>query len=145
MIDTTYSQQVVCGYFMFHCGDVMITAMAFQITSPTSVFSTVYSDADQRKHQSSASLAFACEGNSPVTGEFHAQEASNVSIWLMRELRMRKDHKPTKLYREFVEPVHHFIWVYLKLLGSVSKTLTNSYISELLNFHIWIKTYLSMN
>ena len=33
------------------------------------------SDADQRKHQSSASLAF-CEGNSPITGEFHTQKVS---------------------------------------------------------------------
>ena len=33
-------------------------AIASQITSLTIVFSTVYSDADQRKHQSSASLAF---------------------------------------------------------------------------------------
>ena len=32
--------------------------MASQITSLTVVYSTVYSDADQRKHQSSASLAF---------------------------------------------------------------------------------------
>ena len=46
------------------------------------VYSTVCSGADQRKHQSSASLTFA--GNSPVTGEFPAQRASNaenVSIW----------------------------------------------------------------
>ena len=33
-------------------------AMACQITSITTVYSTVYSGADQRKHQSSASLAF---------------------------------------------------------------------------------------
>ena len=33
-------------------------AMTSQITSLTIVFTTVYSDADQRKHQSSASLAF---------------------------------------------------------------------------------------
>ena len=33
-------------------------AIASQITSPTIVYSTVYSDADQRKQQSSASLAF---------------------------------------------------------------------------------------
>ena len=41
-----------------------------------------YSDADQRKHQSSASLAFVW--NSPGIGEFPAQMAScaeNVSIW----------------------------------------------------------------
>ena len=34
-------------------------AMASQTTSLTIVYSTVYSDADQRKHQRSASLAFA--------------------------------------------------------------------------------------
>ena len=33
-------------------------AMASQITSLTIVYSTVYSGADQRKHQSSESLAF---------------------------------------------------------------------------------------
>ena len=33
-------------------------AMASQITNLTIVYSTVYSGADQRKHQSSASLAF---------------------------------------------------------------------------------------
>ena len=35
-----------------------MTTMASQITSLTIVYSMVYSDADQRKHQSSASLAF---------------------------------------------------------------------------------------
>ena len=42
----------------FHYGDVIIGAIASQITSLTIVYSTVYSEADQRKHQSSASLAF---------------------------------------------------------------------------------------
>ena len=41
-----------------HYGDVIIDAIASQITSLTIVYSIVYSDADQRKHQSSASLAF---------------------------------------------------------------------------------------
>ena len=66
-----------------HYNDVIMGAIASQITSLTIVYSTVYSDADQRKHQGSASLAF-CAGNSPATGEFPAQMASNaekVSIW----------------------------------------------------------------
>ena len=41
-----------------HYDDVIMGEMASQITSLTIVYSTVYSDADQRKHQSSASLAF---------------------------------------------------------------------------------------
>ena len=42
----------------YHCRDVIMGAISPQITSLTIVYSTVYSDADQRKHQSSASLAF---------------------------------------------------------------------------------------
>ena len=52
-------------------------AMSSQINILTSVYSIVYSVADQGKHQSSASLAF-------VTREFPVQMASNVenvSIW----------------------------------------------------------------
>ena len=41
-----------------HYGDVMMSTMASQITSLTIVCSTVYSGANPRKHQSSASLAF---------------------------------------------------------------------------------------
>ena len=42
----------------YHYNDVIMAAIASQITSLTIVYSTVYSDADQRKHQSFASLAF---------------------------------------------------------------------------------------
>ena len=41
-----------------HYIDVIMTTIASQITSLTVVYSTVYPNADQRKHQSSASLAF---------------------------------------------------------------------------------------
>ena len=41
-----------------HYSDVIMGVVASQITSLTIVYSTAYSDADQRKHQSSASLAF---------------------------------------------------------------------------------------
>ena len=66
-----------------HYNDVMMGMISSQITSLTNVYSTVYSDADQRKYQSSASLAFLW-GITPETGEFPAQMASNVenvSIW----------------------------------------------------------------
>ena len=47
-----------CHSQVFYYNDVIMSAMASQITSLTIVYSTVYSGADQRKHQSSASLAF---------------------------------------------------------------------------------------
>ena len=42
----------------FHYSDVTMGTIASQITSLTIVYSIVYSDADQRIHQCSASLAF---------------------------------------------------------------------------------------
>ena len=44
-----------------HYDDVIMTMLASQITSLAVVYSIVYSGVDQRKHQSSASLAFVRE------------------------------------------------------------------------------------
>ena len=44
--------------FGLYYSDIIMGAMAARITSRTIVYSTVYSGADQGKHQSSASLAF---------------------------------------------------------------------------------------
>ena len=41
-----------------HHNDAIMDTMAYQITSLTIVYSTDYLGADQRKHHSSASLAF---------------------------------------------------------------------------------------
>ena len=41
-----------------HYNEIIMGVIASQITSLTIVYSTVYSGVDQRKHQSSASLAF---------------------------------------------------------------------------------------
>ena len=46
------------GAPVFHYNDVIMGAIASQITSLTIVSLTIYSDADKRKHQSSASPAF---------------------------------------------------------------------------------------
>ena len=56
--------------------------MASQITSLTTVYSTVYSGANQRKHQSSVSLAF-MRGihRGPVNSPHMASNAETVSIW----------------------------------------------------------------
>ena len=57
-------------------------AIASQITRLTIVYSIVYSDADQRKHQSSASLAFVWGIHRgrwiPRTNDLYAE---NISIW----------------------------------------------------------------
>ena len=59
-----------------------MVAMASQITSLAIVYSTVYSA--QIKETSKLRVTSLCAGNSPMTGEFPAQMASNkenVSIW----------------------------------------------------------------
>ena len=43
---------------LLHYSDIIMSAMVPQFTSLTIVYSSVYSGADQRKYQSSASLAF---------------------------------------------------------------------------------------
>ena len=60
-----------------------MSAIASQITSLTIVYSAIYSGADQRKHQSSTSMAFVCV---EFTGDrwiprTKGQYRGNVSIW----------------------------------------------------------------
>ena len=77
-----YHHQLKCWQYLIHYDDVIMTTMASQITSLTVVYSIVYSGVDQRKCQSSASLAF-------VRGihrdrwipHTKASNAENVSIW----------------------------------------------------------------
>ena len=52
------SKEVQASSTVPHYSDVIMGAMASQITSLTFVYQTVYSGVDQRKHHSSASLAF---------------------------------------------------------------------------------------
>ena len=61
-----FSQAPVC-VICVHYNDVILGAIASQITSLTIVYSTVYSVADQRKHENSASLAL-WPVNSPHNG-----------------------------------------------------------------------------
>ena len=52
------TQRIKGQSHLSHFDDVIMGAIASQITRLTIVYSTFYSNADQRKHQSSASLAF---------------------------------------------------------------------------------------
>ena len=63
-----------------HYGDVIIGTIASQITNLTIVYSTVYSGADRRKHQSSASLDFV-RGIHWWIPHTKASNADNASIW----------------------------------------------------------------
>ena len=81
-VSNTYNTRMKLTQFVKNYNDVIICTMAFQITGVSIAGSTVYSGADQRNHQSSASLAFVRESNGdrwiPLT---KASNAVNVSIW----------------------------------------------------------------
>ena len=86
----------ICAKWIhFHHIDVIMTTMASQITSLMVVYSVVYSGADQRKHQSSASQALC--GEFTGTGELPAQKASNaenVSIWWRQHVCCTFSYQP---------------------------------------------------
>ena len=73
----------------YHYDDVIMTRLASQITSLTVVYSIVYSGVNQRKLQSSASLAFVREihrgltrTNGQLRGKcFHLMTSSYRSCW----------------------------------------------------------------
>ena len=67
-------------------------AVAPQITGLTIVYTTVYSGTN--KKTSNFRVIGLCAGNSPGTGEFHAQRASNaekVSIWWRHHIFLSQD------------------------------------------------------
>ena len=69
---------VICyPYPDLHYNDVIMSAMASQITSLTTVYLTIYSPTDQRKHRSSTSVAFVRR----IHRSQRASHAENVSIW----------------------------------------------------------------
>ena len=101
----TWWMYFLCGFLcvsvISHYSDVTMTVVASLITSASIVYSAVCSGIDQRKHQSSSSLAFVREFR---TGEFPAQKTSNAEnvsiLWrhhgiaLLTTLRHSKNGLP---------------------------------------------------
>ena len=71
------------------------------------LYSTIYSGADQKKTSKLHVTGF-CEGNSPVTGEFPAQRASNaenIPIWWCHHVHDMMMHWPFK-EQDFITDIH---------------------------------------
>ena len=97
-----------------HCDDVIMTTIASQIPNLAVVYSTVYSDANQRKHQSSASLAFVRgihrdrwipRTKGQLRGKcFHLMTSSwivfsSTAIWVVSNYHLRPNHGQSLLER----------------------------------------------
>ena len=68
---------------LLHYSDIIMGVMASEITSLMIVYSTVYSGADERKYESSASLAFVPGIHQWLVNSPHkiASNAENAYIW----------------------------------------------------------------
>ena len=86
---------------LHHYNDVIMGTMASQITSLTIVYSSIYSDADQRWHQSSASLYNIWVGNSPVIGEFPPHKwPGTLKMFPFDDVIMTLDLKPRAVVKK---------------------------------------------
>ena len=115
--------------------DIIMGAMASQLTSLAIVYSTVYSGADQRKHQSSASLAFVrgihrWPVNSPHKGpvtrkmfpfddvimnnrnQIKQHWVNGMDKWLHKHKTMGHNYPPVSWFQRLSEPpVKLWAWV----------------------------------
>ena len=108
---------------VIHYNGVIMTAMASQITSLMIVYSAVYS---RRRSQKTSKLRVTglCAGNSPVTGEFPAQRASNVenvSIW-WRHHELADHNRTKKVYPQL--PVANNFSLVINLEGLLQGRLS---------------------
>ena len=82
IILTQFVKTHFCKFFQNHLNDVILSAMASQITGVSTVYSTVCSAADQRKHQRSASLAFVRGTRRwPVNSPHKGPVTRKIFIW----------------------------------------------------------------
>ena len=79
-------------------GEVIMGSMASQLTSLTIVYSTVYSAADQRKHQSSASLAFVRGIHRGLVNSTHKWPVTR-KMFPFDDVIMKFEPNPSSLYR----------------------------------------------
>ena len=122
-------------------------AMASQITSLTFAYSIIYSGADQRT--SKLHVTVLCVGNSPVTGEFPTQMASNaenVSIWWRHHDSFSDDlllwfrggdylksvkkclHWDILLFQKYILYLLNHIYIYLLICSLAVESYINVYL-----------------
>ena len=136
-----------------HCNDDITGAIASQIISLTFVYSTVNSGADQTKHQSSASLAFARGIHRGLVNYLHkGPETRNMfpfddvimniqaSIYCKISWVPRKWQDNTsniKLNGLRLTPKHILMQIVLPLVGELAYNLSSDYGGRLSANRIW--------
>ena len=121
---------------VYHYSDVIMSAMASQITGVSVVCSTVFSGVDQRKHQSSASLAFVggFPHKGPVTRKMFPFDDAIVYIYVCASVCVRVCvcvcmckreinregvlRKQCSLHAPLYQPISTFMWNYPQVNAS---------------------------
>ena len=85
----THKATIFAMGWKLHYDDVIMSAMASQITSLTSVCSNFHSGVDQRIHQRSASLAFVWGIQRPPVNSPHKRPVTRKRFYLMTSSWMR--------------------------------------------------------
>ena len=99
-----------------HYNDYIMSVVASQITSLTIVYSTAYSGADQRKHQSSASLA-----NVSIWRHHHARgtrmRTSNGSLFRAHLLTVCTicSYQGTGIHASLIQWCHICVFIYHRI------------------------------
>ena len=114
-----------------HYNDVIISAMASQITSLTIVYSTVYSGADQRKHQSSASLAFVRGIHRWPVNSPHKGPAAR-KMFLYDDVIMQKTRFTEQMWNTFHRTKFLISPLWVKCFSYIWPYVTFAYLSQLM-------------
>ena len=115
---------LTCSWYLSYI-DVIMSTVASKITSLTSVYSTVY----RSNKTSKLRVTGLCAGNSPVTGEFPTQRASDAQNILFGDVIVYSPMQHHSIYyyltskgimfvvrlRQYVPTFCHKTWSYTKL------------------------------
>ena len=115
-----------------HYDDVIMTLLAYQITSLTVVYSIVYSGVNQRKHQSSASLAFMREiHRGPVNFPHKLPVTRKMFPFDDVIMRMNQTDGPVSLtlliksWRNATHATNDMIFNFAQTMNLLNKTVEN--------------------
>ena len=120
-----------------HYCDAIRGTVASQITNLTIVYTTVYPDADQSKHQTPCHWTLC--GNSRGTGEFPAQmanNAENASIWWRHhdycdfETPLLTRCRHLKWPKQSRQSMHH-MWMLSSVVSSTDTSELNKHVGDM--------------
>ena len=128
---------------LLHYIDVIMGTMASLITSLAIVYSIVYSGADQRKHQSSASLAFVrgihrWPVNSPHKGQVTRKMSPFDDVIMLNEQRSHDIGKVKWAVYSILDIGHSNVQCPISNIQLTSRSYENKHMSWQLSWHrIW--------